>query len=289
MPKLTITAKVQVKTAPADAELLIATMDAYRRACSYVSEYIYKTHNLGRKSLNDALYYTLRAKFALKSQMAQSVLKTVVARYKTILTNQKEWIKPEFKAPQIDLVWNRDYSLNKDIFSVNTLAGRVKLGYYPFGMEHYFNTDVYTFGTAKLVWKHETFYLHIPVTFEVPECADEDICNVVGVDRGINFVAATYDDNGKSTFVNGRPIKQKRAKYAAVRKQLQKRKTPSARRRLKRIGSRENRWMHNVNHCVSKALVKNNPEHTLFVLEDLTGIRSATERVRTKQRYVTVS
>ena len=90
MPKLTITAKVQVKTAPADAELLIATMDAYRRACSYVSEYIYKTHNLGRKSLNDALYYTLRAKFALKSQMAQSVLKTVVARYKTILTNQKE-------------------------------------------------------------------------------------------------------------------------------------------------------------------------------------------------------
>jgi len=116
-----------------------------------------------------------------------------------------------------------------------------------------------------------------------------DICNVVGVDRGINFVAATYDDNGKSTFVNGRPIKQKRAKYAAVRKQPQKRKTPSARRRLKRIGSRENRWMHDVNHCVSKALVKNNPEHTLFVLEDLSGIRSATERVRTKQRYVTVS
>ena len=36
-------------------------------------------------------------------------------------------------------------------------------------------------------------------------------------------------------------------------------------------------------------VVKNNPKHTLFILEDLTGIRSATERVRTEDRYVSVS
>ena len=47
--------------------------------------------------------------------------------------------------------------------------------------------------------------------------------------------------------------------------------------------------MQNVNHCVSKALVVNNPAHTLFVLEDLSGIRHATERVKTKHRYVSVS
>ena len=47
--------------------------------------------------------------------------------------------------------------------------------------------------------------------------------------------------------------------------------------------------MQDVNHCVSKALVVNNPEHTLFVLEDLSGIRNATERVKTKYRYVSVS
>ena len=43
------------------------------------------------------------------------------------------------------------------------------------------------------------------------------------------------------------------------------------------------------NHCISKALVCGNPDGTLFVLEDLTGIRSATERVRVKDRYVQVS
>ena len=47
--------------------------------------------------------------------------------------------------------------------------------------------------------------------------------------------------------------------------------------------------MQDVNHQVSKALVENNPRHTLFVLEDLSGIRSTTERVRTKDRYVSVS
>ena len=59
--------------------------------------------------------------------------------------------------------------------------------------------------------------------------------------------------------------------------------------RPKAIGQRENRWMQDVNHCVSKALVENNPKHTLFVLEDLSGVRSATERVRREDRYVSVS
>jgi hypothetical protein len=114
-------------------------MAAYRDACNYVSNHIFQTHNLKQFSLNKELYTTLRAKFGLKSQMAQSVLKTVIARYKTILENQGEWIKPVFKKPQFDLVWNRDYSLTQDMFSVNTLNGRVKLNYYSKGMKKYFD------------------------------------------------------------------------------------------------------------------------------------------------------
>ena len=47
--------------------------------------------------------------------------------------------------------------------------------------------------------------------------------------------------------------------------------------------------MQDINHQVSKALVENNPEHTLFVLEDLTGIRSVAEKIKLKNRYVSVS
>ena len=289
MEQLTVTAKIQVSVTDSHKALLNETMSIYREACNYVSDYIFQTHDLKQFSINKALYSVLRERFGLKSQMTQSVFKTVIAKYKTILENQNKWIKPSFKKPQYDLVWNRDYSLTQNRFSVNTLNGRIKLPYFDNGMEKYFDRTIYKFGTAKLVKKHGKYFLHIPVTCNIEESKISDICNVVGIDRGINFVVATYDSKHKSGFVSGKSIKQKRAKYSKLRKELQMRRTSSARRRLKAIGQRENRWMQDVNHQVSKALVVNNPKNTLFVLEDLTGIRNATERVRTKDRYVSVS
>ena len=289
MEQMTVTAKIQISATTDDKVLLDETMSVYSDACNYVSDYVFQTHDLKQFSLNKVLYSTLREKFGLKSQMAQSVFKTVIARYKTILENQKEWIKPSFKKPQYDLVWNRDYSLTQNCFSINTLNGRIKLLYFAEGMSKYFDHDIYKFGTAKLVNKHGKYFLHIPVTYNIEESNISDICNVVGIDRGINFVVATYDSKHKSDFVSGKAIKQKRAHYSKLRKELQTRQTPSARRRLLAIGQRENRWMQDVNHCVSKALVESNPKHTLFVLEDLSGVRNATERVRTKDRYVSVS
>ena len=286
---VTVTAKLQVIVTPKQRAALDQTMEVYRQACNYVSGHIFETHDLKMISLHNALYRTLREQFGLKAQMTQSVLKTVIARYRTILENQKEWIRAKFVRPQYDLVWNRDYSLLKgELFSLNTLEGRVKLPCHREGMEKYFDGN-YSFGTAKLVNKHGKYYLHVPVTAEVREPDGSEIKNVVGVDRGINFIIATYDSEHKSGFVSGRKIKQKRAEYKRLRKELQMRKTPSSRRRLKAIGGRENRWMQDVNHCVSKALVNQNPKHTLFVLEDLKGIRSATEKVRQKDRYVSVS
>ena len=287
--QMTVTAKIQLVVSAENCELLDSTANAYRNACNFVSEYIFRTHNLKQFSLNKELYYESRENFGLGSQMTQSVLKTVISRYKTIRTNQHEWIQPKFKVPQFDLVWNRDYSLSQNYFSVNTLNGRIKLPYYAKGMEKYFDKETYRFGTATLVFRHKRYFLHIPVTFEVNECCDSDICNVVGIDRGINFVVATYDSKHQSGFVSGKVIKQKRGHYKNLRKQLQQVGTPSSRRRLKAIGQRENRWMQDVNHCVSKALVESNPKHTLFVLEDLSGVRSATEKIRVKDRYVSVS
>ena len=182
MEQMTITAKIQIIAAETDKFLLDETMSVYRNACNYVSDYVFRTHDLKQFSLNKALYSTLREKFNLKSQMAQSVLKTVIARYKTILENQNEWIKPSFKKPQYDLVWNRDYSLTQNCFSINKLNGRVKLSYFSDGMSKYFNHTIYKFGTARLVSKHGKYYLHIPVTYEVEESNISDICNVVGID-----------------------------------------------------------------------------------------------------------
>lgn len=283
-----ITAKIQIYVSDTQAESLKITTNAYRKACNWLSKHVFETKNLNQVNLNNLYYSDLRNQFGLKSQMAQSVMKTVIARYKSAQSNGHKWSLIAFKLPEYDLVWNRDYSLTQNQFSINTLDGRLKLNYERKAMKKYFN-DTWKFGTAKLVYKYKKWFLHIPMKKEYQELEFANVSNVVGVDLGINFLATTYDSQGKTTFYNGNIIKHKRAAFKATRKQLQVRQTPSARKKLKQIGSRENRYVTDVNHQITKALVDKHPRGTMFVLEDLTGIRSTTEKVRIKNRYVSVS
>lgn len=288
----TLTAKFQlVVDNLEDQAKLDETLVCYRDACNAISAEVFTSHLLDVQELQDLLYKDLRANFKLKSQMAISAIRTVVARYKAILKNQKRWIQPKFKKPQYNLVWGRDLSLTKGQFSISNVASnkRVKFNFYQKGMEKYFDSAVYKFGGATLVQKKGKYYLHISVSHEIEETKLADTVTIVGIDRGIRFAVATYDSSGKAGFVNGNFIKQKRVHYKNLRQELQSKHTPSARRRLKAMGHREKGWMHNVNHCISRALVDQYPEHTLFVIEDLKGIRAATELVRLKDRYVMVS
>lgn len=70
---------------------------------------------------------------------------------------------------------------------------------------------------------------------------------------------------------------------------MQLKGTPSARRKIKQIGSRENRYVTDINHQISKALVAKYGSKTLFVLEDLTNVRDATEKTNKFKRYEYVS
>ena len=281
--EVTTTLKIRLMTGESDRNNLVRTAIAYRDACNFVSDYVFDSKDEKVYSLNKALYPALRADYGLKAQMAQSVLKTVVAKYATVRSNGQKRTRIRFRVPQYDLVRGRDWSYTQGLLSVNTLTGRLKLQYYG---DYEFTQEGCVFGTAKLVIDRKNrCFLHIPVTRTVD--IPDEVVRVVGVDRGVRKPVATYDGS-RSTFVQGRQIKTRHAKFLALRKELQQRGTPSARHRLKMIGQRENRWMSDVNHCISKALVENNPTGTLFVLEDLKGVRGSTERVRTKDRYVTV-
>lgn len=287
--EFTKTAKVQIHPTKDNIVLLYDSMKAYAKGCTFVSNYIYNTKDLSQVSVQKHTYNTLRTKYNLPSQMACNIVRTVIGSYKTNKTNGYDWTFCKYNIPQMTLSWNRDYSLNKDKFSVGTINGRIKCDYSNKGMEKYFDKSLYSFGTAKVVYKHNKFFLHISVKCELDDVQDTDICNIVGHDRGIRFLVTSYNSDGKTNFYSGNKVKQKRGHYKVLRKQLQQVGTPSARRRLKAIGQRENRWMQDVNHCISKALVENNPKGTLHILEDLSSIRTATEKVKINNRYVMVS
>ena len=296
MSDLTKTVKLRINITPEQTELFRQMTEQYRQACNFVSQYIFDNQfDLAYLSLNRVLYAEIRSRFGLKSQMAQSSIKTVIAKYKTVkqqllqrpykykdekgnwkyITKTLEWLwKPVFFGrPQTDLVRDRDYSFvdKGQTLSINTLGGRVKCSFFGEHFSAYLDGS-YSLGTAKLVELNGLWYLHIPVTKTIEDFEKEKVRHVVGIDRGLRFLAVSYDEQGKTEFVSGKKIATKRRKFQEVRRQLQSKGTKSAKRRLKAISGRENRWMSDVNHRISKTLVQKYGKNTLFVLEDLTGI-----------------
>ncbi|SFS35601.1 Probable transposase, partial [Succinivibrio dextrinosolvens] len=96
------------------------------------------------------------------------------------------------------------------------------------------------------------WYLHIPVTREKEDFKKENVKHIVGIDRGLRFLSVSYDEEGKTEFISGKKIATKRNKFLELRREFQAKGTKSARRRLKAISGRENRWMSDVNHQISK-------------------------------------
>lgn len=215
--KQILTAKIQVFPDSDQKALLSASMDAFRAACNFVSMHVYDTRNLSASSLNRELYREIRSRFGLLSQMAQSAIRSVIGSYRSMKSNGR-WELAEFGRAFTKLVWNRDYLLRGDVFSVNSLRGRLKLPYSNKGLEKYFNPDEYRFGEATLLCRKGKFYLHISVEHDIPDPDTGQICNVVGMDRGLRFLANTYDSKGRSIFYSGKPVKNRKANYRRLRR-----------------------------------------------------------------------
>lgn len=285
----TLTYAVRIEVSPDQSQVLSDTCSAYLDCCNTVSKTAWEHKTTSQKTLNQLIYRRLRDEYHVGAQMACSSINRVIGNYRTIKEmHGSPWAtsRPEYHSPGYDLVWNRDYSILKDgRLSVNTLEGRIKV---PVDWTHM--PEPYRrgkFGTARLLNRNGKWFLLIPSIVELPEPSRPQ--QVVGVDMGIRFLATSYDSDGHTDFYDGKEVKSKREHYKRLRASLQKRGTRSARRRLRNIGKRENRWMRDVNHQVSKALVSRQPKPTLFALENLGGVRHATEKVRVQDRYVQVS
>ncbi|ADX70860.1 RNA-guided endonuclease TnpB family protein [Lactobacillus helveticus] len=302
------------------AQAFSNTMCKYRDACNFISQYIFEhAFELKQSKLNKALYHDLRDKFELKSQMAQSAIKTVIARYKTVKTQlfqhpfrydtgKKDgkgrgiwaqiyrdltwlWQPINFKRPQLDLQRGRDWSYLSatNQLSLNTLNGRRKVDFVCKGFDQYLDQTKWKFGSLKMLQLRGKWYIHLSATTAIPEFEAEQAVHVVGIDRGLRFLAACYDEKGKSILFSGQKILRKKRKYKKLRAELQAKGTKSAKRRLKKIGQRENRWMSDVNHRLTKTLIDHYGSNTIYALEDLTDVRFATEKSPKDQRYEIVS
>lgn len=194
-----------------------------------------------------------------------------------------------YEKPQLVLSVDRSYNFIKDFSkaSISVINGRIKL---PFKLtakqKELFTNPEWKRGNARLVQTGNKWFLHVSFTKKVAEPDIATFDNIIGIDAGLRQIMTIYNAKTKKTFFeNGQFIAKKRQNYAKKRQSLQSKNTKSAKRRLKQLSGRENRWMTDINHCLSKTLVSENL-NTLIVVEDLTNVTFDTVNNRKKEnRY----
>ena len=155
-------------------------------------------------------------------------------------------------------------NLIKQNVSLSSVKGRVTA---TFSIPEYYKQYLeWEFKTSTLRYNKQqnVFYLHVVIHKPSPEPVGN---KVLGIDRGIVNIAVTSNNH----FFNSKPIKNVRAKYAFLRAKLQSKGTKSAKKLLRKISRKEQRFVSKVNHCISKEIVA--MPFDIFAIEDLTSIR----------------
>ncbi|MGW7446784.1 RNA-guided endonuclease InsQ/TnpB family protein [Kitasatospora sp. NPDC054795] len=289
---------VRVKLDPSayQADVLAATLRACNRAANHVSRVAFHSGEKRRNGLQPKVYRQIKDEFDLSAQPACRVVKKVCDAYAALNAaikagslgpkgdkrRNRAGSKPisfrEDAAQAFDdrcLSWNTDHRT----VSIWTVAGRLRGIRFTCSDGAARMLAEHRQGESDLVRRDGRWYL--VATCEVPVPAAYQPSDWLGVDLGIVNVATTSDGD----VLSGRRLERYRKRMAHLRAKLQPKKTKSAKRRLKALRRREQRFATDVNHVISKTIVTT-AERTSrgIALEDLTGIR---ERVKAKhdQRY----
>jgi len=265
---------LMVKLAPSQAQHadLLETVHQFNHACNYISEVAFEHRCANKIALQKIVYYDVREKFDLSAQMAVRAISKAVEAYK-----RDKSIKPTFK-PEGAMVYDQRILSWKraDTVSILTLSGRQRV---PIRVGEYQKARMDRIrGQADLIYRKGIFYLAIVV--DAPEPSEFDPVGVIGVDLGI--VNLAVDSDGES--YSGEKVDTVRQKNTKLKAGLQKVGTKSAKRHLKKLSGKVNRFNRDVNHIISKNIVaKAKRTGKAIALEDLKGIRSQI-RVRKGQR-----
>ncbi|ARF78320.1 RNA-guided endonuclease InsQ/TnpB family protein [Kitasatospora aureofaciens] len=291
-----IVVRVRLEVSAYQADALAATLRACNRAANHVSRIAFDSGEKRRNGLQPKVYRHIKDEFDLSAQPACRVVKKVCDAYATLNATVKAGrlgpsgdkrrnraeSKPisfrEYAAQAFDdrcLSWNTD----QRTVSIWTVSGRLK------GIRFTCSDGAakvlaeHRRGESDLVHRDGRWYLF--ATCDVPAPAAYLPSDWLGVDLGIVNIATTSD----GTVLSGRRLERYRKRMVHLRAKLQMKKTKSAKRRLKALRRREQRFATDTNHSISKTIVTT-AERTSrgIALEDLTGIR---ERVKAKhdQRY----
>src|SRR5215813_4403477 len=260
---LSIKAKLYV-SAEARQELKFA-MEEFNRACNTLSELAFQRDLHRKYDIHHEGYRLIREETNLPAQHVINAIAKVSAVY---TRDPDKWhhFKPHSSVRYDD----RSMTLRPDCQTVslavchkNRITGQLQMSA---RMRKQLCQG--ELGSAELVYRKGSFYLHISITIPAPEVKHPQ--GSLGVGLGFSRVAVTSDKK----FHTAKNIRHKKARYKRTRRSLQANGSKSAKRALKRVSGRERRFVADTNHCVSKQIVADaKANNQRIILEDLNGIR----------------
>ncbi|MGW7202846.1 RNA-guided endonuclease InsQ/TnpB family protein [Streptomyces sp. NPDC054837] len=287
---------VQVKLVPdaIQASVLESTLRTVNDAANWVSEVAFE-HGVPREyELRKHTYAELKAR-GFGAQAAQHTIKKVRDAYTTLKANVRNGnlgkegskrrrkaeskpiaFRPEAAQPYDDrcLSWQYD----QQTVSIWTTSGRLKSVRFVCSADALKTLRAHRQGESDLIERDGVFYLI--ATCEVPEAEQYEPDGFIGVDLGIVNIATTSTGYQAA----GRALNRYRKRQLALRAKLQKKRTKSAKRRLKERSRREARHVKNTNHTIAKTIVTEAERTSAGIsLEELKGIRQRV-RLRKPQR-----
>jgi putative transposase len=265
---------IAVKLVPSDAQAstLLATMERFNAACDAIAEVAFQ-HRLANKiALQKLVYYDIRERFDLSAQLTVRAIAKVVEAYK-----RDKRIRPRFR-PHGAVCYDQRIMrwLGVEAVSLSTIDGRLEVPT-RFGAYQAARLDR-RHGQADLIYRDGVFYLY--ATIDAPQPPPGEPEDYLGLDLGIVNLAADSD----GTTYTGGEVERRRRIDAHRRRSLQRKATKAARRKLRQLGRKRSRYQRDVNHQISKTVVRNaKGTGRGIALEALRGIRDRTT-VRRRQR-----
>jgi len=264
----------QIKLLPdtEQAKVLKQTLETANAACNYISEQAWKQRTFRQFPLHKLTYKDVRINFPLAAQVVVRCISKVADAYK-IDRKVKRVVKPHGGIAFDNRILS--YNLDQREVSIWTIAGRQKIRF-TCGQRQMELLSRQR-GESDLCFVKGKFYLLASCDVETPKPIDVE--GVLGIDLGIVNIAS--DSDGKN--FSGSDVERNRRIYLHRRRNLQKKVTKSAKRKLKKLSGKQAGFQKHTNHFISKRLVEKAQDTCRAIaLEDLSGIRKAP--VRRKQR-----
>lgn len=263
---------VKLLPSPEQERALRATLERCNAACSWLGGRGFVEGKFRQFDLHHLAYAEVRQRFGLAAQVTVRCIAKVADAFKV---DRKA--APRFRRYAAQPYDERIFRfLGDGAVSLWTLDGRQRMRFV--AGEHQKRLLAFQKGEADLAYIRRKWFLIC--TCEVPETEGFDPEDWIGVDFGIVNLAT---DSTGETF-SGAKVELTRRIFAHRRRNLQRKGTRAARRKLNSLKGKQARYQAITNHTIAKAIVrKAERSRSGIALEDLSGIRNRT-KARRRQR-----